>query len=64
MASLAVLATWVLATTHPFDAHGCRVHALATGSGSSVRLKQQGMEFSVWVCKHAAHSQLKAMAPA
>ncbi|KAF5832303.1 proteasome stabiliser-domain-containing protein [Dunaliella salina] len=34
------------------------------GSGSSVRLKQQGMEFSVWVCKHAAHTQLKAMAPA
>lgn len=29
-----------------------------------MRLKAQGMEFSVWVCKHAAQSQLKAMAPA
>lgn len=37
---------------------------LCTGAGSSTRLKAQGMEFSVWVCKHAAQHQLKAMAPA
>ena len=39
-------------------------HPGTAGPGSSMRLKAQGMEFSVWVCKFAAQHQLKAMAPA
>lgn len=33
------------------------------GSGTNMRLKQQGMEFLFWVFKHAAEDQLKAIGP-
>ncbi|XP_020113729.1 proteasome-associated protein ECM29 homolog isoform X2 [Ananas comosus] len=33
------------------------------GSGTTSRLKQLGMEFTVWVFKHAAPDQLKLMGP-
>ncbi|WOK96791.1 hypothetical protein Cni_G05498 [Canna indica] len=33
------------------------------GSGTTSRLKQLGMEFTVWVFKHAAADQLKLMGP-
>ncbi|KAG6544513.1 hypothetical protein Mapa_014151 [Marchantia paleacea] len=34
-----------------------------SGPGSTTRLKQAGMEFSVWIFKHAVDRQLKVMAP-
>ncbi|KAL2611894.1 hypothetical protein R1flu_023586 [Riccia fluitans] len=34
-----------------------------SGAGSTTRLKQAGMEFSVWIFKHAVDRQLKVMAP-
>ncbi|CAM6051034.1 unnamed protein product [Sphagnum compactum] len=33
------------------------------GAGTTVRLKQAGMEFAVWIFKHASDEQLKPMAP-
>ena len=33
------------------------------GPGTTVRLKQAGMEFAVWVFKHASAGQLQAAAP-
>lgn len=33
------------------------------GAGGSARLRAQGMEFAVWVTKHAETHQLRAMAP-
>lgn len=33
------------------------------GEGTTMRLKQAGMEFAVWVFKHATEEQLKPMAP-
>ncbi|CAK9863286.1 unnamed protein product, partial [Sphagnum jensenii] len=33
------------------------------GTGTTVRLKQAGMEFAVWIFKHASDEQLKPMAP-
>ena len=32
------------------------------GHGSSVRLRQQGMEFTVWTFKHASDEHLQPMA--
>eukprot|EP00798_Chlamydomonas_sp_ICE-L_P012149 gene12149-15261_t len=40
------------------------IHECVYSEGSSLRLKQQGMEFTVWVFRHAAVHQLKAMGPA
>ncbi|CAM6125657.1 unnamed protein product [Calypogeia fissa] len=34
-----------------------------SGAGTTSRLKQAGMEFSVWIFKHAEDRQLKVMAP-
>ncbi|XP_019082739.1 PREDICTED: proteasome-associated protein ECM29 homolog, partial [Camelina sativa] len=34
-----------------------------TGSGTTLRLKQMGMEFTVWVFKHGKIDQLKLMGP-
>lgn len=33
------------------------------GAVTTPRLKQQGVEFAVWVFKHAGEAELKAMAP-
>lgn len=34
------------------------------GGGTTLRLKQAGMEFAVWVFRHASDAQLAPMAPA
>lgn len=34
------------------------------GVATTLRLKQAGMEFAVWVFKHASDAQLAPMAPA
>jgi hypothetical protein len=39
------------------------MHGWATGAGTTARLKQAGMEFAVWIFKHASDEQLKPMAP-
>ncbi|KAF3545684.1 hypothetical protein DY000_02010565 [Brassica cretica] len=36
---------------------------LSSGSGTTLRLKQMGMEFTVWVFKHGKIDQLKLMGP-
>ena len=38
------------------------IFASVYGLGSSMRLRQQGMEFAVWVFKHASDAQLKPRA--
>lgn len=39
------------------------VFACVYGEGTTLRLKQYGMEFAVWVFKHAADDQLLPSAP-
>jgi hypothetical protein len=39
------------------------MYGWGTGAGTTVRLKQAGMEFAVWIFKHASDEQLKPMAP-
>uniref|UniRef100_A0A0E0J6Q1 Uncharacterized protein n=1 Tax=Oryza nivara TaxID=4536 RepID=A0A0E0J6Q1_ORYNI len=47
------------AFTHTFQCiFGC-----IYGNGTTSRLKQLGMEFTVWVFKHATNKQLKAISP-
>ncbi|CAD6258432.1 unnamed protein product [Miscanthus lutarioriparius] len=40
-----------------------RLFTLFNGSGTTSRLKQLGMEFTVWVFKHAVSDQLKLIGP-
>jgi len=37
--------------------------ACVYGEHTTMRLKQLGMEFAVWMFKHASQEQLKPMAP-
>jgi Proteasome stabiliser len=39
------------------------IFACVYGADTTLRLKQAGMEYAVWVFKHAADAQLAPMAP-
>ncbi|KAG1660153.1 hypothetical protein FOA52_007810 [Chlamydomonas sp. UWO 241] len=52
-----------IAAANAFPATVQTVSECIYGPRSNVRLKQQGMEFAVWVFKHADLNHLKAMGP-
>ncbi|GAX79566.1 hypothetical protein CEUSTIGMA_g7007.t1 [Chlamydomonas eustigma] len=57
------LLTRSLAAANAFPYTVQTISECVYGTSTSNRLKQQGMEFAVWVFRHAADHQLKAMGP-
>ncbi|KAK9810293.1 hypothetical protein WJX72_008148 [[Myrmecia] bisecta] len=63
-ARLVSLFTKSITAANCFPATVQAIFACVYGPQSTLRLKQSGMEFAVWVFKHASDEQLKPMAPA
>ncbi|MEW5319235.1 MAG: hypothetical protein WDW38_010400 [Sanguina aurantia] len=52
-----------VAAANRFPAVVQTISECVLGAGTTLRLKQQGVEFAVWVFKHAGEAELRAMAP-